>query len=212
MNIMEKIVCNGRLVLTLNSKAEWISRVPRHLPNPKTSADQLLWLDSAGNTLTIGEDFRVAEENGLYPVRVYRLIRTIEYNPDVKSFFQVLWEKMASNIKSNNLYENYHYKIKCLQSGCRVNLEREKSSYIDFDGLKNLIFIRPKLIFERDNDLLRRIKTQHYYIGACMSEHFGKSSSSCIILDLDIIERMYDLKLILNESNYHNENFNINNL
>jgi len=80
---MEKITCNGELILTLNSKADWIKKVPNHLPE-KRKAEQRIWLDKNGNCLAIGEDFMVAEEMDSYPVKVYSLRRVAEAKNEEK--------------------------------------------------------------------------------------------------------------------------------
>ena len=74
---IENIICKGRLIAVLESKQDWFRRVPGCLPQ-KRYAEQRLWVDSFGNALTIGNDFRVAEELGSYPVRVYSLQRVAE--------------------------------------------------------------------------------------------------------------------------------------
>ncbi len=74
---MEKITCNGTLILTLNSKQDWIRKVPNMLPD-KRRAEQRLWIDTNGNILTIGEDFQAAEVMCTYPVKVYSLNRVHE--------------------------------------------------------------------------------------------------------------------------------------
>jgi hypothetical protein len=74
---MEKITFNGELILTLESKQEWVNKIPNHLPE-KRYAEQRLWLDKNGNCLTIGEDFAAAEKAESYPVRVYSLQRVAE--------------------------------------------------------------------------------------------------------------------------------------
>ena len=74
---MEFITINGELITELASKQDWVNRVPRCLKR-KTQADQFLFVDVNNNCLTIGEDFRVAEETASYPVRIYRLQRVAE--------------------------------------------------------------------------------------------------------------------------------------
>jgi hypothetical protein len=86
---MEKITCNGELILTLNSKNDWIKKVPNHLPE-KRKAEQRLWIDANGNCLGCGEDFMVAEEIDSYPVKVYSLRRVAEAkneNPEPELFY-----------------------------------------------------------------------------------------------------------------------------
>lgn len=71
---MQEITVNGVLLFTLYSKQEWINKIPRILPE-KEYWEQLLWLDTNNNILTIGEDFATAEKIHSYPVKVYRLQR-----------------------------------------------------------------------------------------------------------------------------------------
>lgn len=75
---MEKITIQAELLLILASKQEWIRRIPRHLPEKTTPAEQWIWIDKNGNSLAIGEDFSAAEKLESYPVKVYRLIRCAE--------------------------------------------------------------------------------------------------------------------------------------
>jgi hypothetical protein len=78
LKIMEKITINAELLLILDSKREWINKIPRHLPEKTTVAEQWVWLDKNGNVMAIGEDFCAAEKLESYPVKVYRLIRCAE--------------------------------------------------------------------------------------------------------------------------------------
>jgi hypothetical protein len=75
---MERITINAELLLILDSKQEWINKIPRHLPKKTTYAEQWIWIDSQGNLMAIGEDFSAAEKLESYPVKVYRLIRCAE--------------------------------------------------------------------------------------------------------------------------------------
>ncbi len=73
-----KIKANVELLMTLGSKEEWVSRVPRHLPEKANGAERWIWLDKNGNFLTVGADFSAAEKMKSYPVRIYRQIRVNE--------------------------------------------------------------------------------------------------------------------------------------
>jgi hypothetical protein len=66
---------NGELILTLESKDEWIRKVPRRLPEKNYYNEHFIWIDANGNTLVMGEDFAAAEKIGSYPVKVYRHTR-----------------------------------------------------------------------------------------------------------------------------------------
>lgn len=72
---MVSIELNLELLLTLHSKSQWISRIPRHLPEKLYHNEEFLWVDSQGNKMVIGEDFSAAEELNSYPVYVYRHVR-----------------------------------------------------------------------------------------------------------------------------------------
>jgi hypothetical protein len=69
------ITINGTKIIELDSKADWINQIPKRLPLKK-SEDEFLFVDKNGNLLTIRLDFRVAEEQGAYPVTVYLAQRT----------------------------------------------------------------------------------------------------------------------------------------
>jgi hypothetical protein len=72
---MEDIKVVGELIMVLSSMQDWINRVPRHLPEKTSRAEQFLWVDSHGNNMAIGEDFSSSEKLNSYPVKVYRLRR-----------------------------------------------------------------------------------------------------------------------------------------
>lgn len=69
------ITINGTKIIELETKADWINKIPEKLPSKK-SEDEFLFVDKNGNLLTIGYDFRVAEEQGAFPVTVYLAQRT----------------------------------------------------------------------------------------------------------------------------------------
>lgn len=74
---MEKVICNGELIITLESKQDWVNRIPDELPE-KRMAEQRIWIDKNGNCMAIGEDFSAAEKMHSYPVKVYSLQRVTE--------------------------------------------------------------------------------------------------------------------------------------
>jgi hypothetical protein len=73
--LIEKPSFNGELILTLESKSDWIRKVPNHLPEKNYYNEHFIWIDANGNTLSMGIDFALAEEMNSYPVKVYRHIR-----------------------------------------------------------------------------------------------------------------------------------------
>lgn len=74
--LIEKPSFNGELILTLESKNEWVRKVPNHLPEKNYYNEHFIWIDANGNTLAMGADFAAAERIKSYPVKVYRHIRT----------------------------------------------------------------------------------------------------------------------------------------
>ena len=86
-----KIEVNGTLVFEIKDKRHWINSFPGALPTLPMS-EKLLWVDNKGNTATIGEDFRIADEFDRYPIKIYWLERTAhfdkpEYVQKIKNLF-----------------------------------------------------------------------------------------------------------------------------
>ncbi len=74
---MKKIKVNADLVLVLKDKNDWIRKLPGQLPR-ENAAQLFLFVDSQDNCLTVGADFKAAEELHLFPVLVYRIQRPSE--------------------------------------------------------------------------------------------------------------------------------------
>jgi hypothetical protein len=74
---MTKIEINVELLLELESKNDWINKIPRDLPE-LSKREKMIWIDSNGNSLTVGEDFQKAEDMKSYPVKIYRQVRVSE--------------------------------------------------------------------------------------------------------------------------------------
>jgi hypothetical protein len=70
---MQKIEVNGELLFELESKQDWVNRVPRILPNKTRRAEQWIWVDKNGNVFECGADFMAAEKSKTYPCKVYLL-------------------------------------------------------------------------------------------------------------------------------------------
>jgi hypothetical protein len=75
---MDKVTVNAELIIILDSKNEWIRKIPNMLPQKKYYKEDFLWVDKNDNQLVMGEDFSAAEEMDSYPVRVYRMQRVID--------------------------------------------------------------------------------------------------------------------------------------
>ncbi len=67
------IEIEAEVILTLESKSDWISKCPERLPHNKRPGENYLFLDKNGNVLERGADFMAAEKLDTYPVKVYRL-------------------------------------------------------------------------------------------------------------------------------------------
>lgn len=70
---MENITLKAELLFELESKQEWINRVPRILPEKIRGGEQWVWVDVNGNVFECGADFTAAEKASTYPCKVYRL-------------------------------------------------------------------------------------------------------------------------------------------
>ena len=70
---MVNITVKGELLFELESKQQWVNRVPQILPEKTRSAETWLWVDKNGNVFECGLDFRIADEKATYPCKVYRL-------------------------------------------------------------------------------------------------------------------------------------------
>lgn len=75
---MLDVTIKAELIITLKSKQDWISRVPRHLPEKTRRGETWVWLDKNGNSVHNGADFESAAVKETYPVNVYRLISVSE--------------------------------------------------------------------------------------------------------------------------------------
>ena len=70
---METITVNAELLFVLESRQQWVNRVPRILSKKIRGEEQWIWVDKNGDVFECGKDFMVAEEKETYPCKVYRL-------------------------------------------------------------------------------------------------------------------------------------------
>jgi hypothetical protein len=63
-------------IFKFSSKQQWINKAK--LWFEKYLSDPFVCIDKEGNVLHTGEDFELAEEHDLYPVNVYKLLRTTD--------------------------------------------------------------------------------------------------------------------------------------
>ena len=72
MNIT-KVTVNCEFLFELESKRDWINKVPSILPEKTRRSEQWLWVDKNGNIFECGADFTAAERLESYPCKVYRV-------------------------------------------------------------------------------------------------------------------------------------------
>ncbi len=81
---MEDITVKGELLFKLDSKRQWIDRVPQILPDKIRAGETWLWVDKNGNIFETGADFSSAEKNMSYPCKVYRLQNVASANTNIQ--------------------------------------------------------------------------------------------------------------------------------
>lgn len=75
---MEDITIKAELLLILESKQDWINKVPKRLSAKTSKAEEWIWVDAKGHTMALGEDFSAAQTMKTYPVKVYKLVRAYD--------------------------------------------------------------------------------------------------------------------------------------
>lgn len=64
-------------IYTFNSFSEWVNKASSRLGGFGKS-QKIICVDTEGNYCHQGEDFMIARDNNLFPVKAYRLVRTNE--------------------------------------------------------------------------------------------------------------------------------------
>lgn len=77
MEGQETIKIIAEEVTTFLDFQEWVNKATSRIGGFRKE-QKIICVDIKGNTLTIGEDFMYARDNNLFPVKAYRLVRTIE--------------------------------------------------------------------------------------------------------------------------------------
>ena len=72
-NTLQTITLHGQLIFTIDSFNYWRNKYGPHCLPPKNNGESFLYVDTMGNRLESGADFRAANEIGSYPVSVYRV-------------------------------------------------------------------------------------------------------------------------------------------
>lgn len=76
---MERLTIKATPILTLNSKQDWINKVPNRLPVKTRAGEIFLFVDKLGNVFETGWDFQVSEKINSYPCTVYKLMSVSEF-------------------------------------------------------------------------------------------------------------------------------------
>lgn len=76
---METIKLNAVFLFELQSKSEWVNKVPRILPEKTRGGEQWVWVDKNSNVFQRGIDFEAAEATNSYPCKVYKLVSVSEF-------------------------------------------------------------------------------------------------------------------------------------
>jgi hypothetical protein len=79
MNNMETteiidVPVKAEFLFQLNSKREWVNRVPCILPEKIRTGETWIWVDKDGYVFEKGADFMKADEIKSYPCKVYRTV------------------------------------------------------------------------------------------------------------------------------------------
>jgi len=77
MEGLEKITLEAEEITTFHTFQEWVNKASSRIGGFARN-QTIVCIDVNGNTLTIGEDFMLARDNNLFPVKAYRLVRTSE--------------------------------------------------------------------------------------------------------------------------------------
>lgn len=76
---MENISIKAKLILVLESKQDWVNKIPRKLPNKTRGSEKFLWIDKNGCVFETGADFASAERIESYPCNIYKLMSVSEF-------------------------------------------------------------------------------------------------------------------------------------
>ena len=74
-----QIEINAELILTLESLNDWVRKCPDYLPQKRYYKEDFLFIDSLGNKMVMGADFKAAQKLNSYPVKVYRFTTADEF-------------------------------------------------------------------------------------------------------------------------------------
>lgn len=76
---VEKITLEAEHITTFHTFDEWVNKASSRIGGFRKE-QIIVCFDVNGNALTIGEDFMIARDKKLFPVKAYRLVRTSEIN------------------------------------------------------------------------------------------------------------------------------------
>ncbi len=75
----EPLTLQGRFLFEFSSHSKWVNKAQSWFA-PYRYGYSYVCLDKNNNVCYIGEDFRIADENDLFPIKVYALKRTKDAN------------------------------------------------------------------------------------------------------------------------------------
>lgn len=74
---MQDVIIKGELLFEFASFSQWVNKATSWFA-PYKYGYSCICLDTAGNVCHIGEDFKHARDNDLFPVKVYALQRACQ--------------------------------------------------------------------------------------------------------------------------------------
>lgn len=92
-----QITINAEPLFEFSSYAEWVNKAQGWFGNLNLSkAEKTVCIDPNGNILTVGADFKIADCRNLFPVKVFRLVRTSESFPKFWYESNACWGNVES--------------------------------------------------------------------------------------------------------------------
>ena len=88
-----KITIEADQITVFHDHLEWVNKAQSRLSGFRQD-QKIICVDRNGNACTIGQDFRVAKENDLFPVTAYRLVRTSEICYDNENPYMLSGEEL----------------------------------------------------------------------------------------------------------------------
>lgn len=74
---LQPVSVSAEYICEFSSHSQWVNKAASWI-GKFSKSQKIICVDADGFILHIGEDFRYARENDLFPVKCYRLLRVIE--------------------------------------------------------------------------------------------------------------------------------------